>query len=161
VLQSRRSSLEREPVSSQWVGHGSSSSRASSQTYGVDLFLGGHQHNYNRLYAVGAKGTPHPECMINATATMPSIYLPCDNRTITIITGSPGCSGAIDTVNAPADAVVVAIDAYGYGRLQIVNATTAHYWWLETVASGTNGRLVRVAADAAQTDEAWIVRATS
>ena len=42
---------------------------------------------------------------------------------------------------------------------QIVNATTAHYWWLETVASDGRGGLVRVAAAAAQTDEVWFRRA--
>jgi hypothetical protein len=110
---------------------------------------------------VGAKGTPHPECMINATETFPSVYIPCDNRTITIITGSPGCSGGLDTTNAPADALVVAIPAYGYGRLQVVNATTAHYWWLETVTTGADGKLVRTPAGIAQSDETWIVRATS
>lgn len=112
-------------------------------TYGVDIFLGGHQHNYNRLYPVGAKGkyemlvlqrssklllshcapgVPHPECVQNGTVP---IYTPCSNRTITIITGSPGCSGGIDTTDAPPAAVAAAINAYGYGRLQV--RFTLHY----------------------------------
>ena len=95
------------------------------KTYGVDLFLGGHQHNYNRLFPVGAKGEPHPECVENSTVP---VYIPCDNRTITIITGSPGCSGGIDTAAAPAGAVAVAIDAYGYGRLQVCRRVIWHMY---------------------------------
>lgn len=126
-------------------------------TYGVDLVLAGHEHMYERTFPVGAQTKPHPECM--DTTGPVNVYQPCDNRTIYVITGSPGCSGGIDTSSAPADALAFSLSAYGYGKLQIINGSTAHYWWTETVTKDANGNYVRVPAELAGSDEFYVNRA--
>jgi hypothetical protein len=105
----------------------------------VSMFFSGHQHNYNRLYPIGGKGVPHPECVDG------NVYHTCDARTTFIVSGSSGCSGGIDTGLAPTDATAASSLTYGYGLLTVYNATTLKWVWTQTGTAAEDGSFLPLA----------------
>ena len=85
------------------------------------------------------------------------MYTDCKG-TIGIIAGSPGMDQGIGTRNAPKDVLEKVISAWGYGHLEVLNATHLHWTWSEvgTKEGGVSRALPWGAS--ANTDEAWIVR---
>ncbi|OQR96640.1 calcineurin-like phosphoesterase [Achlya hypogyna] len=112
--------------------------------HGVDLYLCGHQHNYERMYDVYRGTTERKERNMRATTH--------------ILTGAAGQSRVLP-VRKPFLRPAEAWDAFrnnifGYGRLVIQNATHLHWQQVECdpanpAASHLNGKAV---------DDVWLIQ---
>jgi hypothetical protein len=94
------------------------------QNGGVDLYICGHQHNYQRLLPQRANVVE--ECY-NADH---SVYKDCKDMT-TLVVGSPGCSEGISTGKAPKGLATQSL-SYGYGHLTVINSTVMYWAWEQT-----------------------------
>lgn len=99
--------------------------------YGVDIHIGGHEHNYefNR---------PVYQFMWNQSLTPEQALIDYD-RPIHILSGAAGCpenQDAWQTAGNPFS--LVRLNVYGYGRLHVLNATTAVWEFLDV----TNNTIV-------------------
>jgi len=99
-----------------------------SNEYGVDLYLCGHQHNYQRLYPSYGK---------QVQKMSSNIYVD-PKYMVTIVSGSPGCPEYISKGGAPADTVANAFFTYGYGHMKIVNSTHLYWRWEMTSEAKMN-----------------------
>jgi hypothetical protein len=121
---------------------------------GVDLIFAGHVHEYRRFLSWDQwSGAVDKNCSSKdgAVYTNPSFAVP-------VVIGAPGCQ----EVNAheplsEADAKrvgdnsVVSTNNYGYGKLQIVNATHAH-WTFATAVPHVNS------TDPTFSDDLWVIQ---
>jgi len=88
--------------------------------YGVDLYVGGHQHNYARLYPQRGKKVQASQ----------GRFLYTHPKYITELTiGSPGNKQKIEKAAPPKRLTANRIDKYGYGSLTIHNATHVTFEW--------------------------------
>ncbi|RYG57137.1 hypothetical protein EON66_01105, partial [archaeon] len=101
------------------------------------------QHNYQRLIPE-LQLTPDASCMPDQNT-----YLNCAYTT-TILVGSPGCDQGLGYKFAPDNLIVTSALAYGFGHLQVVNATHMFWQWEELPTPGA-------AAGANYADQAWII----
>lgn len=103
------------------------------QKYGVDLYFAGHVHNYERFLPILGGSDPPTDVDKTCASSDNHVYTNPKYMT-TIIVGSPGCHEDISPgcgvtgTGAP----VVCSDTYGFGHLQVVNATHAYWTWDET-----------------------------
>ena len=90
--------------------------------YGVDLYLNGHEHNYERMFDVA----PHETYDWTAGVTTGSTFNP--PATTYIVTGDAGNNENHEpfTLEQPARSAY-RTDAYGYSRMTVYNAT--HLFW--------------------------------
>lgn len=100
--------------------------------HGVDLFLAGHTHNYQRIApADGISKKAKPVACANAAKT---VYTDCGVYQC-VVAGSPGNWKLEDKPAkkmAPAQLLDGYSPAYGYGHLTVVDAHTLRYEWEET-----------------------------
>lgn len=89
--------------------------------YGVDVFLCGHIHNYERFY-------PQHNSVVDVQS--PNFYKNPKYMT-TIIVGSPGCKENITHELGPKPALVYSSYDYGYGHLFVANYTHLSWDWEE------------------------------
>lgn len=83
--------------------------------YGVDLFICGHEHNYERMYDIAPGG------LTTQSTTNPP-------ATVYIVTGDAGNDENHETFNRPQPAhTAFRSDAFGYSRMSVHNAS-ALYW---------------------------------
>jgi hypothetical protein len=128
--------------------------------YSVDLYICGHQHNYQRLLP---QYNNVVEKCYNADY---SVYTDCKDMT-TVVVGSPGCRENTTNGQAP-DGMAKFTQAYGYGHVTVVNATALQFTWEQTLAWDTQGKLVATPQRdengvftpraGAFSDEFWIVK---
>jgi predicted MPP superfamily phosphohydrolase len=93
-----------------------------AHAYGVDLFLCGHVHNYERFY---------PQHHGKVDSQEKHHYTNPKYMT-TIVAGSPGCREKISHGSGPAKALAEHSLSYGYGHLKILNATHLTWEWQQT-----------------------------
>jgi len=87
--------------------------------YGVDLYIAGHEHNYERMYDV------YDEKTTQSTTNPPA--------TVHIITGDAGGPEQHEKFKRPQpDRTAFRTDAYGYSRMTVFNATTLLWEQVET-----------------------------
>jgi len=93
----------------------------------VDLFFVGHQHAYYRYYAIDMRGPTMYYACNNSDA---SVYTRCPAPVI-VVTGAAGNNEANSPTCGTAPTVYLhACSAnYGYGKLRVVNASTAVWRW--------------------------------
>lgn len=115
--------------------------------YHIDLYLTGHQHNYNRMF-------PYFNSTIDPSSS--SSFSTYDNPVypVTIVSGSPGCKSEIGNTSGPAEFLAVSVLEYGFGKLVIVNETHL-YWSWELVAEASAGERIE---EPQVLDELWIVQ---
>jgi len=120
--------------------------------YKVDLYLLGHQHNYQRTLPFFPDGTAE-ECYNDDY----SIYTDC-TAMVSIVVGSPGCREQISKGSAPASVSAKLILAYGFAKLQIHNSSHMHFTWEEIAATEdkVTGKLTRRVD--AESDDLWIIK---
>jgi hypothetical protein len=123
---------------------------AIMQDANVDLYLLGHQHNYNRLLP-----QVHNVVEEGCVSADFSVYYNCYNMT-SIVTGSPGCREKISKGSAP-DGVARLALAYGFAHMQVVNATALHWTW-EELGQRDPVTGAFVPREGAVTDEVWIIK---
>jgi hypothetical protein len=120
---------------------------------GVDLFFCGHVHEYRRFLPVDpVSGATDGNCTDKAAAvyTNPAFFVP-------IVTGAPGCQEVNAHHDMPRVAGGLTVDSvtstnnYGFGKLQIVNATAAHWTWTTAVPHVNS-------TDPAYSDDLWIIQ---
>jgi len=105
--------------------------------YGVDLFIAGHEHNYERMYDVYKNETT--KSTINPPAT------------IHIVTGNAGGPENHEIFQREQPSrTAFRTDAYGYSRMQVYNTTHLHW---EQVECDTDAGVQDVVID-----EVWIVQ---
>ena len=121
----------------------------------VSAFFCGHTHNYQRSRAfVNEAASDNAKACYSAGP--PAVYTDCQG-TVGILAGSPGMSQGIGTRKLPKDVALVDIQAWGYGKLTVVNATHLRWRWFETATA--KGPLPW--GQSVNSDEAWIVRSSS
>lgn len=100
-------------------------------TYGVDLYICGHQHNYERLYP-GLK-------RVVQKYDNPNVFV--DPKYWTqVVVGSPGCQENISKGSAGKTRSAKQLLTYGYGILQVHNATHLEWSFMQTnLAQPQNG----------------------
>jgi len=87
--------------------------------YGVDFYIAGHEHNYERMYDVYDKKTTKTN--VNPPAT------------IHIVTGDAGGPEEHEKFKRKIpDRTAFRTDAYGYSRMTVYNATTLLWEQVET-----------------------------
>jgi hypothetical protein len=120
------------------------------QKYQTDLYLIGHQHDYQRLLPNNAYKVE--ECY-DASKT---VYTDCTSMA-TLVVGSPGCREKISTGTAPDSVLANAVFNYGWGHLQVCNDTHLHWTWdeLGQFDEATGKYLPRVGAIS---DEMWMIK---
>jgi len=114
--------------------------------YGVDLFFCGHVHNYERNY-------PQHNGDVDTTCVHGDSYVNPKYMT-SIVVGSPGCKEKVSAIEGPKASLAVHSNTYGFGKLQVVNETHAHWSWLQTMAATETGGYKGVRA---VQDELWLV----
>ena len=100
---------------------------------GVDLYICGHQHNYQRLF-------PGYRSKKVEVYDDPSVYTD-PKHWAQIVVGSPGCQEKISSGLAPyKNGLAAYFLAYGYGLLRVYNATHLSWKWKQThKAAALNG----------------------
>jgi len=108
-----------------------------SHKYGVDLFLCGHEHNYERMYPFYPNMTVRDDGDVYAS----NIYTN-PHYMLQIVSGAPGQRENIDHDNglAPNQWVALSIFEYGYGHLKIHNETHLYWDWQQTAEAVENIR---------------------
>lgn len=110
--------------------------------YGVDLYLCGHQHNYQRFYPYFKDSIDVPS---NKNMYIDPKYMS------SIVVGSPGCKEQLTDGQGPSDKTAYFSISYGYGHLTVFNSTHLYWHWERT---GTQNNV----ADADWKDDMWIVQ---
>eukprot|EP00633_Aureoumbra_lagunensis_P005248 CAMPEP_0197316426 /NCGR_PEP_ID=MMETSP0891-20130614/42762_1 /TAXON_ID=44058 ORGANISM="Aureoumbra lagunensis, Strain CCMP1510" /NCGR_SAMPLE_ID=MMETSP0891 /ASSEMBLY_ACC=CAM_ASM_000534 /LENGTH=440 /DNA_ID=CAMNT_0042805893 /DNA_START=95 /DNA_END=1414 /DNA_ORIENTATION=+ len=109
--------------------------------YGVDLFINGHEHNYERMYDIA----PHPINSTSGFTTQSTTDMPA---TTYIVTGAAGSDENHESFKRPLPPrTAYRTDAYGYSRMQIYNET--HLYWAQVEYDYSAGILGDVV------DEVW------
>jgi hypothetical protein len=116
----------------------------------VDLYVLGHQHNYNRL--LPQQHNVVEDGCYNADY---SLYQDC-TKMVSIVTGSPGCREKISKGSAPQGNAVLTL-SYGFGHLQVVNSTHLHWTWEELGQRDPETGSFK-AREGATNDDLWIVQ---
>eukprot|EP01121_Diplochlamys_sp_Union-15-3_P007165 TRINITY_DN17_c0_g1_i1.p1 TRINITY_DN17_c0_g1~~TRINITY_DN17_c0_g1_i1.p1 ORF type:complete len:412 (+),score=65.24 TRINITY_DN17_c0_g1_i1:155-1390(+) len=104
--------------------------------YGVDVYLSGHVHNYERFY-------PYYNGNIDRQSDINTFVNP--KYMVTIVVGSPGNKELIASNLGPSDSLAYYALKYGYSHLKVHNSTYIHFTWEET-GSGTGS------------DSLWIIQ---
>ena len=105
-------------------------------SHGVDMYICGHEHNYERMYDV-----------YNGTSTRATVNPP---STVYVVTGDAGGPEEHEKFDRPKpDRAAFRTDAYGYSRMTVFNDT--HLYW-EQVETDTDAGVEDVVID-----ETWIV----
>lgn len=115
--------------------------------YGVDLFLNGHEHNYERMYdiAPAEDGTYLAGVTTMSTTDMPA--------TTYIVTGIGGGIEAHESFTRPKpNRTAFRTDAYSYSRMDVYNATHLHWQQVECDSSEDPGN------EGAVIDDVWLVQ---
>lgn len=125
------------------------------RTYGVNLYLNGHAHNYQHI-APFNKDLKTPDACVKSGS---SIYRGCKGY-VNVVVGSPGnreISSAPDTSRtAPKALMPFFSDNFGYGHLT-VNATAMHFQWEQVKAwNAESARFEKVTGSFM--DELWITQ---
>jgi len=115
----------------------------------TNLYFCGHQHNYQRLLPQRAN-VVSAACVSDHNTT----YTDCTDMT-TVVAGSPGCREKLSSGHAPRGVAAFA-QAYGYGKLTVVNATHLHWGFTEVSVELADGTYA--AATNAFTDEFWMIQ---
>jgi len=103
---------------------------------GVDLYLCGHEHNYERMFDV-----------YNTTSTQSTVNPP---STVYVVTGDAGGpEGHESFTKDQPDRAAFRTDAYGYSRMTIYNNT--HLYWEQVETDTDDGIEDKVI------DETWII----
>ena len=115
--------------------------------YGVDLFLNGHEHNYERMYDVA----PNETFDWTAGVTTKSTFNP--PATTYIVTGDAGSNENHEpfTLEQPARSAY-RTDAYGYSRMTVHNAS--HLFWEQVQCDLSQ----EPALEGVVVDSTWIVQ---
>jgi hypothetical protein len=116
----------------------------------VDLYICGHVHNAYRALTV-YNGAIDP--CVGSGPNYP-VYTDCKNFTLLVV-GSPGNREGISQ-NPPPKGTAFTSNAYGYGHLQVVNASHLHWTWEETGQRSLGDGSFQPVAGAA-TDEFWLI----
>lgn len=118
--------------------------------YGVDLYLCGHVHNYQRLLPV-YKGEVDSSCS-NAAG---NVYTN-PKYMVTMVVGSPGCREDISFELPPNPQATLSTYSYSYGyaHMQFVNATHMHWTWEQTSTMDFKP----IDTEAAYRDDFWLVQ---
>ena len=107
-------------------------------SYGVEVHFGAHEHSYER-------NVPVYQYQYDASKMGPEAYIDF-NRTVHILSGAAGCPENQDGWQAKGNPFsLVRINDYGYGRFSPVNATHAHWQYVDDV-------------NATVLDEVWLVK---
>ncbi len=105
---------------------------------GVDLYICGHQHNYQRLFPGFKKDVQEyddPNRFVN-----PKFW-------VQMVVGSPGCQEKISGGLAPyKDSIAAYYLSYGYGMLEVRNSTHLYWKWKQTNKGSTANAMDAVAA---------------
>ena len=133
-----------EAPKTDWASLGLDDSFAAAN---VDMVFVGHTHNYQRSLAFANEQVADKSCYAAG------VYTDCKG-TIGILAGSPGMSQGLGKRRLPADIAVLDLQAWGYGKLTVANATHLHWQWFEVV---TNEGAIPW-GESATSDEAWVVR---
>lgn len=107
---------------------------------GVDLYVAGHAHNYQRI-------APNDNGVREACGGGADSYVDCANY-VAVVSGSPGnweIEDHADSAQAPADVLDKFDENYGFSYLTAANATTLVFRFDETKVRAANGDLVRKA----------------
>jgi hypothetical protein len=119
---------------------------------GVDLYVAGHAHNYQRI-------APNDNGVREACGDAAGdAYTDCANY-VAVVSGSPGnreIADHPDAAKAPADVLDAFNQNYGFSRLTAVNASVLLFSFEEVKVRDARGALV--ARDGAFTDSFAIVR---
>jgi 3',5'-cyclic AMP phosphodiesterase CpdA len=94
--------------------------------YGVDLYLCGHEHSYERLWPV------YQSRVYNGSLAFPYTDPPAP---VHIISGAAGNQEQFDVFGPAADWSAFRSSTYGFGELTVYNATVAQ--WRQILADGT------------------------
>eukprot|EP01120_Amphizonella_sp_Union-15-10_P004892 TRINITY_DN1565_c0_g1_i1.p1 TRINITY_DN1565_c0_g1~~TRINITY_DN1565_c0_g1_i1.p1 ORF type:complete len:413 (+),score=52.36 TRINITY_DN1565_c0_g1_i1:61-1299(+) len=108
-----------------------------SHDYGVDIYLSGHEHNYQRTYPFHKS---HVDLQNNVNYYVNPLYM------FTLVSGSAGNYELIGKKTAPSEVLATYSLTYGFGHLQVFNATHLHWQWEQT---GTDGAAVVL-------DDLWV-----
>lgn len=125
------------------------------EKYAVDLYLLGHQHNYQRTLPFFSDGTVE-----NCYSDDLSVYTDC-KAMVSVVVGSPGCREKISQGSAPTKVSAKLILAYGFAKLQIHNASHMHFTWEEIAAEpdpNVTGRYTKRVN--AESDDLWIIKSS-
>ena len=139
-----------EAPKTDWASLGFDQSFASAN---IDAVFVGHTHNYQRSLAFAHEKVADKRCY---AAGPPAVYSSCAG-TIGILAGSPGMSQGLGTRLLPDDIAALDLQAWGYGKLTVANATHLRWQWFEVA---TKEGAVPWGLSAVN-DEAWIVRGAS
>lgn len=115
--------------------------------YKVDIYLTGHEHNYQRMLPF-FRDSVHLQ-------RDPNVYED-PNFMVQIVAGSPGCDEGISLAGSPEEKQVKTIFEYGYGHLQALNRTHLRWEWIQTGVKidKENGRSTRPQVR----DTLWIIQ---
>jgi len=122
-----------------------------SHKYGVDLYLCGHQHNYERMWPFYPNMTIHNDGDIyNSNIYLNPRYM------LQLVSGAPGQRENIDYDNgwAPTQWTAFSLDEYGYAHLKIYNSTHLYWDWQQTASAKENIRN----DDANIKDTLWVIQ---
>ena len=124
--------------------------------------VSGHTHNYQRTVAFAGGAPSDPGCLTSVGGV--ATYTSC-RGTVAILAGSPGMNQGLGTRNAPAGILELALQAWGYGHLTVVNGTALRWQWFEVASwagePGASARRTHPWGSGAQRDEAWVLRAAA
>lgn len=84
-----------------------------------------------------------PRLTVASSASAPLIHSLRLSLQTFIVVGSPGCSHGLGTHNAPSTVLAKLVADYGYGQVQVFNATHALWRWLETPSVEPGQRRLR------------------
>lgn len=123
--------------------------------YGVNLYLNGHAHNYQRISPFNSDLSTPDRCVKKDS----SVYAGCTGYA-NVVVGSPGnreiISGGDDSRKAPAALLPFFSENFGYGFMT-ANASALHFQWEQVKA--WNGATQRFeAVEGAFADEFWITQ---
>ena len=100
--------------------------------YGVDLYICGHEHDYERMYDIAPhKNLLHP--WLSGKTTKATTNMPA---TTYIVVGSAGNQENHEPFQRPKpERTAIALNEYGYGRLIVYNSS--HLKWQFVVTDGS------------------------
>lgn len=117
--------------------------------HGVDLYLCGHEHNYERMFDVAPAFDPR-QPWLSGVSTRSTTNPPAPTY---IVTGDAGNDENHEAFTRPQpNRTAFRTDAYGYSRLAVHNATHLHWEQVECDATEDPGR------EGAVIDSFWLVQ---
>jgi len=117
--------------------------------YGVDLFIAGHEHNYERMYDI-APWHNDAEPWLSGNTTQSTTNPPA---TTYIVTGDAGNRENHETFQRPQpDRTAYRTDAFGYSRMSIYNET--HLYWEQVECDASEDPVV----ERTVVDSFWLVQ---